>query len=77
MCRSAVNAPYTSGRLFEIVNVRRQAQARAILVGLGLFLYLTLGLYTELRFTELRPIPDRLLEDFSYYQRSLANALSI
>lgn len=54
---------------------RLWAQARRILIGLGVFLYLTLGLYTELRFTQLRPIPDSLLEDFSYYQRALADAL--
>jgi len=57
-----------------------QAQARVhgcapLFLGLGLFLYLTLGLYTEFRFTQLRPIPDYLLEDFNYYQRSLADAL--
>lgn len=54
---------------------RLWAQARRILIGLGVFLYLTLGLYTELRFTQLRPIPDSLLEDFRYYQRALADAL--
>lgn len=57
------------------IEKRLQARARIILIGLGLFLYLTFGLYTELRFTQRRPIPEYLLEDFNYYQRGLTNAL--
>lgn len=64
-----------SGRLFRIANTHLWAQAKIIPIILGLFLYLTLGLYTELRLTQLKPIPDYLLEDFRYYQRALADAL--
>lgn len=59
-----------------ITGKRLWPQARRMLIGLGIVLYLTLGLYTELRFTQLRPIPIYLLEDFNHYQRALAYALN-
>lgn len=49
---------------------------RPIVIGASLFVYVALGLYTELQFTSLKPLPDNLLEDFSYYQRALFDALA-
>ncbi len=40
-----------------------------------LCLYCLLGLYTELRLIERKPLPEMLLEDFGYYQRALSEAL--
>jgi sugar lactone lactonase YvrE len=34
-----------------------------------------LGLYTELKFVETKPLPSLLLEDFGYYRRSLLTAI--
>jgi sugar lactone lactonase YvrE len=48
----------------------------ALTLTLGLSLYLMLGLYTELKLSEMKPIPQWLLEDFGYYQRASADALS-
>jgi alpha-1,2-mannosyltransferase len=36
-----------------------------------LFCYLTAGIYTELRFIEIKPLPQWLYEDFGYYENAL------
>lgn len=46
-----------------------------LVIGAYLSLYLTIGFYTELRLTEIAPIPDVLFEDFQYYERALFDAL--
>jgi len=47
-----------------------------VLLCLYLFLYIMLGIYTELKLIEIKPIPDTLLEDFGYYERALHDALN-
>jgi len=47
---------------------------RAMLVWVVLSCYLVLGLYTELKLVEIKPISMRLLEDFGYYQDALNSA---
>lgn len=47
-----------------------------VLLCLYLFLYIMLGIYTELKLIEIKPIPDMLLEDFGYYERALHDALN-
>jgi alpha-1,2-mannosyltransferase len=39
-----------------------------------LFCYLMLGIYTELRFIQIKPLPQWLHEDFSYYENALKQA---
>lgn len=46
-----------------------------IIIAVGLFAYLTLGLYTELRLTYSLPIPEELFQDFKFYERALDDAL--
>lgn len=45
-------------------------------MGVFLLVYVILGLYTEFTLMKVKPLPDSLLEDFSYYERALADALS-
>lgn len=44
------------------------------LIGVVLIVYLTFGLYTELRLIVSKPLPATLLEDFAHYERALADA---
>jgi hypothetical protein len=47
-----------------------------ILLGVYLCVYLGLGIRTEVKFTQRMPLPERWMEDFSFYQRAMDNALS-
>ena len=46
-----------------------------ILIGLYLFIYLVSGVYTELQFITLKPLPEDLFQDYKIYQRALNDAL--
>jgi len=48
--------------------------ARATVIGLCLFAYLVLGFYTELKLVGVKPLPEKLIEDFHYYKRAYSNA---
>lgn len=52
-----------------------RAVFRYVLVGIYLFIYLTLGFYTELKLLNIKPLPSYLIEDFTYYERALSDAL--
>ena len=43
---------------------------KALAIGLCLFAYLLLGLYTEFRLIGIKPLPDKLIEDSNYYIRA-------
>lgn len=43
---------------------------------LYLCLYLAAGAYTEYKFTQIMPLPEHWMEDFSFYQRAMNNALT-
>ena len=49
--------------------------ARKAIIALYLLVYLTTGIYTELKQIELFPIPEHLLQDQRYYNRALNAAL--
>jgi hypothetical protein len=49
--------------------------ARKAVIAFYLLIYLTMGLYTELKLIELFPIPEHLLQDQRYYDRALNAAL--
>jgi len=49
---------------------------RWLLLGLGLSLYLVCGGYTELKLTEIKPLPAWLLKDLAYHERAVTNALT-
>ena len=49
--------------------------ARKAIIAFYLLIYLTMGLYTELKLIELFPIPEHLLQDQRYYDRALNAAL--
>jgi glycosyl transferase family 87 len=49
--------------------------ARKALIAFYLLIYLTMGVYTELKQIELFPIPEHLLQDQIYYNRALNAAL--
>lgn len=48
---------------------------RWIVVGIALGIYASAGLYTELKFMELRALPETLFQDFVFYERALDEAL--
>lgn len=48
---------------------------RRLVVMMGLGIYLTLGIYTELSFSHSLPIPDGVFQDFKFYERALQDAL--
>jgi hypothetical protein len=50
---------------------------RAFVIGLCLFVYLVLGFYTELKLIGVKPLPEKLIEDFQYYKRAYADARKI
>lgn len=43
---------------------------KALAIGLCLFVYLLLGLYTEFRLIGIKPLPEKLIEDSNYYIRA-------
>ena len=43
---------------------------KALAIGLCLFAYLLLGLYTELKLIGIKPLPEKLIEDSNYYIRA-------
>jgi len=47
---------------------------KAFVIGLCLFAYLVLGFYTELKLIGVKPLPEKLIEDFHYYRRAYSNA---
>lgn len=47
-----------------------------ILLGLYLCAYLVMGAYTEYKFTQKMPLPEHWMEDFSFYERAMNNALT-
>ena len=49
--------------------------ARASAIGLCLFAYLVLGLYTEMKLIGVKPLPEKLIEDFHYYKQAYVSAL--
>ena len=46
-----------------------------ILLGLYLFIYLTSGIYTELKLITLKPLPEDLFQDYKIYERAVNDAL--
>jgi hypothetical protein len=46
-----------------------------ILLGLYLFIYLTSGIYTELKLITLKPLPEDLFQDYRIYERAVNDAL--
>ena len=48
--------------------------AKASVIGLCLFAYLVLGIYTEMKLIGVKPLPDKLIEDFHYYRGAYVNA---
>ena len=50
-------------------------RAQTAILALFLLVYLTMGIYTELKLMELFPIPEHLLQDQRYYNRALQAAL--
>jgi hypothetical protein len=50
---------------------------KAFVIGLCLFAYLVLGFYTELKLIGVKPLPEKLIEDFHYYRRAYSNAQEI
>jgi len=59
----------------SVRSVIESNSARKAVIAFYLFIYLTMGLYTELNLMELFPIPEHLLQDQRYYDRALHAAL--
>jgi hypothetical protein len=64
------------GMIQRFKSAVKSVTARHIAIGLYLCLYLTMAVYTELAFVQHKPISTTLLEDFTYYQRALDDALN-
>ncbi len=47
-----------------------------LIIGVFLVLYLVAGLFTELGLMAYKPLPAKLLDDFTYYSRALTDALT-
>ena len=54
----------------------RTSEARAVLIGLFLFLYVIGGFYTQLGFIDSKHLPGTFFQDFGYYERALRAALA-